>query len=362
MPAAVLSVWDAWVPEGADARHAAVTVTLSEPHSNAVSVNYRTVAGTAQAGSDFDAVSGKLTFAKNEMSKTILVPIRDDRLVEPDESFFVQLEGAKAGARLANAQAQVTLADNEPRISISNTSVREGTSGLTPMTFTVRLSQEYDLPVTVHWATADGSATAGVDYVAKADTLVFAKGETSKTIEVLVLGDHIPEPDRSFSVNLTSTPDSYAVISDSGWGSSGVGTGSILDSSPRISIADVYHYGEATFTFTVSLSVASDEIVTVDFATLDGTATAGVDYVANFGTLTFDRNETTRTIMVDLLNPDYFAYLYFYVQLSNPSGNAAISNELAGGYSYYYDGGYYDYGYYDYGYYDYGYYDYGYYW
>lgn len=354
-PAAMLTVWDAAILEGdAGARNAQVRVTLSEPHSNAVSVNYRTADGVARAGSDYDAVAGKLTFAKNETSKTILVPIRDDRLIEPDESFFIRLDGAKGGAKIANSQAAVTIADNEPRISIGNASVREGTSGNTPMAFTVSLSREYDLPVTVQWATADGSAVAGVDYVAKSDTLVFSPGQTSKTIEVLVNGDRIPEPDRNFYVNLTSTPDSYAAISNGGWGS-GVGYGSIIDSSPRISIGDAYNYGEATMTFTVSLSAAYDQDVTVDFATADGTAIAGVDYVATFGTLTFDSalGETTKTITVAVIDLTSVPDKYFYIQLTDASANALIGNQLAVGY-WYYDYGYYDcgcYGYYDYGYY-----------
>src|SRR5437773_603156 len=130
VPAAVLSVWDASVLEGnAGTQNAAVTVTLSEPHSNAVSVNYRTADGTATAGSDYKAVSGTLTFTKNEMSKTILVPVIGDRVVEPDEYFFVQLDSSRAGARIANGQAAVTIQDNEPRISIYNASALEGTSG-----------------------------------------------------------------------------------------------------------------------------------------------------------------------------------------------------------------------------------------
>jgi hypothetical protein len=139
-----------------------------------------------------------------------------------------------------------------------------------------------------------------------------------------------------------------------------VGVGTIMDDEPRISIGDVWNYGEATFTFTVSLSTVYDEDVTVDFATMDGTAIAGVDYVATSGTLTFVRNEmTVLMITVEVLDPTSVDK-YFSVHLSGASTNALIANEAAYGY-WYYDYGYYDYGYYDYGYYDYGYYDYGYY-
>ena len=146
-----------------------------------------------------------------------------------------------------------------------------------------------------------------------------------------------------------STPNSYAEISK------GVGVGTIIDNEPRISIADAYnYYGESSFTFTVSLSAAYDQDVTVNFATVDGTAIAGVDYVATSGTLTFAPGETTKTITVDVLDPTAVDKS-FSVHLSGVSTNALIANEWATGYWYY---GYYDY-YYDPGYYyDYGYYDY----
>ena len=172
--------------------------------------------------------------------------------------------------------------DNEPRISISDVSAVEGNSGTTPFTFTVSLSAPSDLPVTVNYATADGSATAGSDYTAASGTLTFAPGQTSQTITVLVNGDRLLEPNETFFVNL-STPNSHAEISR------GTGYGTIIEDEPQISIGDAYNYGDCTpFTFTVSLSAASDEVVTVDFTTVDGTAFAGVDYVATSGTLTFE--------------------------------------------------------------------------
>ena len=102
--------------------------------------------------------------------------------------------------------------------------------------------------MTVNYTTANGSAKAGTDYAAASGSVVFAPGETSKTIPVLVNGNRTPEPDKTFSVNV-STPNSYAAISK------GVGVGTIVDNEPRISIADAYNnYGESSFTFTVNLS------------------------------------------------------------------------------------------------------------
>ena len=81
--------------------------------------------------------------------------------------------------------------------------VLEGNTGTTNATFTVRLSAASALPVTVNYATADGTATAGSDYVAKSGTLNFAPGTTSASVVVLVQGDVIVEPDETFYLNLT---------------------------------------------------------------------------------------------------------------------------------------------------------------
>ena len=333
MLAAVFSVGDVAILEGnAGIQHAAVVVSLSEPHGNNVTVKYSTGNGTATAGSDYSAASGKLTFAKGQMSKTILVPVIGDRTTELDETFFVNLRNAK-GAKIANRQAVVTIMDNEPRISISDVPGSEANSGTTPFAFTVSLSSAYDMPVTVNYTTTDDSAKAGTDYAATSGSVVFAPGDTSKTIPVLVSGNRTPDANKSFSVNV-STPNSYAEISK------GVGVGTIIDNEPRISIADAYNYGESSFTFTVSLSAAYDQAVTVNFATANGTAIAGIDYVATSGTLTFASGETTKTVTVAVLDPTAVDKS-FSVHLSGVSANALITNEWASGY-WYYDYGYYD--------------------
>jgi hypothetical protein len=344
MMTAVLSVGNVAVLEGnVGAQRAAVVVSLSEPHGSRVTVDYRTINGTATAGRDYNAVSGKLTFAKGETSKTIQIPVIGDRVPEVDKAFSLKLSDAKH-AKIANRTTVVTILDDEPRISISDVSTKEGNSSTTPFTFTVSLSAAYDQAVTVNYATTNGSASAGVDFTAASGQLVFAPGQTSQTIAVAVNGNRLPGPDKTFSVSL-STPNQYAVINK------GVGVGTIVDDEPRISISDVYNYGETTFTFTATLSAAYDQDVTVNFNTADGTALAGLDYVATSGTLTFARGETTKTITVDVLDTTS-ADKSFSIHLNGVSTNALIANESAFGY-WYYDYGYYDPGYY---YYDPGYY------
>jgi hypothetical protein len=299
VPAAMLNIGDVAVLEGHEGvRNAVVLVTVTEPHGNSITVNYRTADGTARAGSDYDSISGKLTFARNEMSKSILVPIRGDRLVEPNKAFVVRLSDAK-GANLADGEGSVTIVDDEPRISINDVSALEGNTGTTPFTFTVSLSNAYDLPVTVNYATADDWANgrysrAGGDYSAVSGTLTFAPGQMSQTITVLVNGYRLGEPYKTFSVKLSS-PSSYAAISQDRV------VGTILDDEPRISIQSSASLmegdsGATPVTLTVSLSTVYDEPVTVDYAPRDSSAVAGWDYVAASGTLTFAPGQTSQII------------------------------------------------------------------
>jgi len=336
----MITIGDVTIVEGHDGtQNAEVEVYVTEPHGNSIGVSYRTVNGSALAGSDFDAVSGRLLFKRNDLSKTILVPIRGDRVIENDELFSIRLSSPK-GAKIADGECVVTIADDEPRISIYDASLVEGNEDTSLMKFTVSLTHAHDLPITVDYNMTDGSAIDGLDYIASAGTLTFAENETSQEIEVEVIGDRVPEWDKSFTVNLTS---SDAVINDS------EATGTIWDNEPRISIWDSYNYGESTMTFYVSLAMPYDEPVTVDFTTLDGMAFAGVDYVAQAGTLTFEPDgPTTLMITVDVLDPTSAPDKYFYIQLSNQSANATLMNEWATGW-WYYDYGWYDggWGYYD---------------
>jgi hypothetical protein len=212
VPAAMFSTWGTAILEGNTGTHqAVVTVTLSDAHPNGVSVNYSTADGTAIAGSDYKAVSGTLTFAKRETSKTILVPVIGDRLPEPDETFFVNLTNAR-GATIANGTSVVTIQDDEPRINILDVY----NQGETSFTFTVSLTTVYDQAVTVNFATADGTMIAGVDYVAASGTLTFAPGVTTQTITINALNP--ASTDTYFEVHLSGASSNALITNQVAYG------------------------------------------------------------------------------------------------------------------------------------------------
>jgi hypothetical protein len=204
LPSATLSINDVSVVEGDGGQSALVfTVSLSRGGKGEVSVDYAAADGSAQAGSDYSAVSGTLTFARGEKSKTVVVPVYGDRAGELDESFVVNLSGA-INATIAKGQGGGAIIDDEPDVSIG----RIEPIGTFSTTFRVALSAAYDQPVTVDYGT-------GYDYTSISGTLgtlTFAPGETVKTITVEGFGS--VTYDYFFYVNL-SNPSANASIGSS---------------------------------------------------------------------------------------------------------------------------------------------------
>jgi len=296
-----LTVADVVLAEGdAGTTNAVFTVTLSKAAAGAVTVQYATADGTGVAGSDYDARTGTLTFQPGETTKTVSVPVRGDTLVEADERFALVLS-APAGATLADDRGEALIRNDDatpalPSLALGDATVIEGDKGSTVARFSVVLSGASAVPVTVVVATADGTAKAGADYVARTATLTFNPGETVKAFDVSVLGDRAAEGTEAFQVRLSGAKG--AAIAD------GLGAGTILDNDvvPDLRTSDVRlvegDAGTTDAVFTVALSQASGRTVTVGYATADGTAKAGSDYTAATGTLTFNPGETAKTVSV----------------------------------------------------------------
>ena len=134
------------------------------------------------------------------------------------------LAGITVSGGRVNAAAAV--APPSTSITIDDVTVTEGDGGTVDAVFTVTLSEPSTDTVTVQFATADGTATAGSDYVAASGTLEFTGGAVTQTITVQVNGDLAPEADETFFVNLTNATG--AVIQDS------QGVATIQDDDPNV--------------------------------------------------------------------------------------------------------------------------------
>nr|WP_257469951.1 FG-GAP-like repeat-containing protein [Prochlorococcus marinus] len=209
------------------------------------------------------------------------------------------------------------------RISISD--VTTSNENAANASITVSLNQTTDEDVTVAYATSNGTATAGADYTATSGTLTISAGATSGTFNVPVLADSLDENNET--VNITLTNPTNASISDS------TATLTITDddATPSITIADLTTSNEnaSNATFTVSLSNASSQDITLDYATSNGTATAGSDYTATSGTLTISAGATSGTFNVPVLADSLDEVNETAtITLSNAS-NASISDSTA---------------------------------
>ena len=215
-----LAVADAEATEGEDPSLDFV-VTLAPAAAWTVTVDYATADGTARAGSDYTDTSGTLTFAPGETAKTVSVPVIDDTVEDTPETLTVQLSNAnppyneeegerewgsqEAGVLIADAVATGTIRNTEdqaepPAVSVSDASAAEGDS----VVFTVSLSATSSQQVTVDYATADGTATAGEDYTATSGTLTFQAGETEKTISVPITDDTEDDGGETFTLTLSN--------------------------------------------------------------------------------------------------------------------------------------------------------------
>ena len=146
-------------------------------------------------------------------------------------------------------------------------------------------------------------AEAGSDYTTISGTLTIDSGSTTGTIAVAVLDDELDEPDETFTVTLSNAVN--ATIADAGGEATITDNDEPSPASPSISVDDVSVAEDAgNAQFTVTLSNAFNEAVTVQFATADGTAEAGSDYTAISGTLTIDSGSTTGTIAVVVLDDE----------------------------------------------------------
>jgi subtilisin-like proprotein convertase family protein len=329
-----VSIDDQSITEGnAGTSTLSFNVTLSHASSDTVSVDYTTTGGTATtADGDYVAASGTVTFDPGQTAKTVDVTVNGDLTHESDETFTVDLSNtSNAGVADASGQGIITNDDQVPDISIDDQSVTEGDAGTSTLTFNVTLSNPSDQTVTVDYATTDGTATtADGDYVAASGAVTFNPGQTAKTVDVTVNGDLTHESDETFTVDLSS-PSNGNVLDGSG-----AGTITNDDQVPDISIDDQSvtegDAGTSTVTFNVTLSNPSDQTVTVDYATTDGTATtADSDYDAAASTVSFDPGQTAETVDVTV-NGDltHESDESFTVDLSSPSNGNVLAGSGTG--------------------------------
>ena len=318
-----LSITDASGTEGSAIEF---TVTLSAAISDEVTVEYATTSGTATQDTDYTAATGTLTIATTTTA-SFTVATTHDTTVESNETFTVTLSNQSSNATISTNSATGTINDDDdarPSLSIADASATEGS----PVSFTVTLSAAISDEVTVEYATSSGTATQDTDYTAATGTLTISANTTTASFTVDTTHDTTVENDETFTVTLSNQSSNANISTNSA-------TGTINDDDdarPSLSIADASATEGSPVSFTVTLSAAISDEVTVEYATSSGTATQDTDYTAATGTLTISANTTTASFTVDTTHDTTVENdETFTVTLSNQSSNANISTNSATG-------------------------------
>src|SRR5207248_2263337 len=177
----------------------------SVPSGLPVTVSARTTgAGTASGigtAADYRPTVTTITFNPGETAKAFDVPLIDDTVHEPDETFEVAVSSADVTVARGTATGTITDDDPLPTLGINGVAKPEGNLGVTPFTFTVTLDRAASQPVTVKYATAPGTADAGDDFTGATGTLTFLPTlPRQQTVTVSVVGDTFAEGDETFTV------------------------------------------------------------------------------------------------------------------------------------------------------------------
>ena len=244
--------------EGVDT-HIDFQVTMEPSSPDAWSIDYATVDGTAIAGDDYTATSGRLSFAPNEGSKTVSVPIIDDAVEDDGETFrlVLAMSSMRGDVRLLNNRDTVavgkirnTETPTTPGLSVADASATEGSA----VAFAVSLSEASSQQVTVRYATAGGTATSGTDFTAGVRDADVRANETSKTVEVATTDDSDDEQNETFTLTLSSPTNATLAR--------GTATGTINDDDdaapPPLTAGfggmPASHDGQSAFTFDLDFS------------------------------------------------------------------------------------------------------------
>ena len=283
-----------------DAGQAVFTVTLSEISATPVTVNARTMDGSALAPADYTSTTGLVTFPSGTLTQSFRVPVVNDDIAEPDETFTVQLASA-SGALIADETGNGTIVDDgdsAPRISVNDVIVAENAGSAV---FTISLSKASGYTVFVNSATADGTALQPGDYIHTTGLATFAPGETLFEFRVPLTDDDIPEPNESFTVQLASAIN--ASIADE----TGAGIITDDDAHPQVSIGNVTvaeNAGPAVFA--ISLSKPSGHNISFNVVTRNGTALHPNDYTHTSTVIGLAPGITTGRFEVPIIDDDIF--------------------------------------------------------
>ena len=273
------------------------TVSLSEAFpGNIVSFDYRTIAGSAMAVSDYTAVFDTTSIKAGDTTAEIFIKIIQDTDEESDEVFSVEISNP-TNASIGEGLASGFITGEKPILFITGGSAIESAGSIK---FLVTLSRKIEKDVSFDYETIDtGSASADLDYTSINARATISSGSTTTDILIDISDDTLAEDAETFIVEISNPSNATIDISQA--------TGTIKINGLSLSIADASAFEDASsIKLRVSLSepFPSNKAVAFNYRTQDtgspNSAIAGADYTSISGKATIDIGQTSTEIMIDI--------------------------------------------------------------
>ena len=323
------------------------TVVRTNGHYGRVRADFSTVNGTAQAGQSYVATNGNLTFEDGETSKSFPVQIIENPLIVGNQTFSLVLSNASGGATLTYpTKVPVTIVDDKVGLTfVQPVYVLRETSG--NVSLSVYRQNGTNAVTTVHYSTTNDTAQAGVNYVGITDgTLTFPPGVLYTNIVINLLHDPKVTGDLKFNVNLFNpsapaqlgTPASATVvIQDAESGISIASTNLVVITNDDLSLSTnasfgVFKSSGTNLPISIVVSNVNNGTLAVGYATADGTALAGVNYVTNGGTLTFSNGVPYQAVGIQIISNQVIEgdrTFTFYLTNTSPTNVAFLLTPYA---------------------------------
>jgi PKD repeat protein len=301
-------------------------IGLSSPSPHDVGVSYYTVPGTAQAGVDYTARSGRATIsAGSTISNPYFTILSNPGRTIPRSFSYCLKDATNGDIDPQRTCAPITITVQPfPTLSVTGATVTRSTSTTVTTAVTVSLSKASIRPVSVAYRTQDATASANRDYIPSSGTLTFAPGETKKVVTLTVLPNETTAGEYFF---LQLSGPVYATI-DVGSATVGVSpapfpTATAKDASVQRSATE-----STTVRVPVRLSPVANRTITIAYGTRNGSATAGQDYVTSSGTLTLQPGDSEAHVPLTVLAGVTPNAENLYVDLYQPS-NVTLGRSTA---------------------------------
>ena len=308
----------------------AITVDLSGPSSEIVTVDYAVTGTATGSGTDYTLLNGTLSIAAGNTTGTITIAnIVDDSADEPDETVIVTLS-SPSNANLGGDKVHTyTIADDDGLPTVDfNTASSSGAEDISSVALTVDLSAASSNDVTVNYAVTGTATGSGTDYTLANGTLTISAGSTSGTITIAgIVDDELDEANETVIITL-SNPNNAVLGNDS------VHTYTINDNdgTPAVEFSTSSSSGSesvGTRSISVGIPFAASTEIQVDYGVTGGTAGSGTDFTLSSGSVTIEEGATSGTILIPSIVDDSAdeADETIIITLSNPTG-ATLGSEI----------------------------------